>query len=528
MTVKSADKKPEKYVGPDGKPKIRMVSVDKEVVKNEAYDEPQGQAKRIASPLQKARMDKEKADRDREGKLKSEGKTFDQIRNEAYSMKEMVCESCGDTYGKPTNETCMYDAYDMAGENWCSRKEYIAAQKKNEANTYVGQRDKMKIIDRKPHPDGGHIVTLQTQAGKTIKRHLKNGKVKDMNEAKLMSDEDVAKMVAKRLDNRRNADSYDQIAVIKDIMNKSPKQKSLATDREFIDDVLDILFKKYRFRSNQRRESVELDEAKFSPKHVKMAIGIASDKRYKGGNMTGAVKAMDKMKPGISNHPQVSAVLKRQNEDMNEETLDELTAAEKKLVNQMYDKKGNLTPLGKRVMDHGKKAAGIKETFGRARFAQQLKKKGIDVSKLHNQNVKDAAAAKERQKAAQTDYDNFKNKKESVDEVLDTPKAMDSYHNKAKAQSDRARNSATAKLVRGTKDISKEKDVIRKREKGMDMATNVRAKQFRKSIGRGYSGEATIPDGQTALTKRDPIKKNDMDKLSAIRKMLDREKAIKK
>jgi len=35
--------------------------------------------------------------------------------------------------------------------------------------------------------------------------------------------------------------------------------------------------------------------------------------------------------------------------------LDELTAAEKKLVNQMYDKKGNLTPLGKKVMNHGKK-----------------------------------------------------------------------------------------------------------------------------------------------------------------------------
>ena len=103
-------------------------------------------------------------------------------KNESYSMKEKVCKSCGDTYGKPTNESCMYDAYDMAGENWCSRKEYIAAQKKNEANTYAGQRDKMKIINSKPHPDGGHIVTMQTKAGKTIKRHLKNGKVKDMKE----------------------------------------------------------------------------------------------------------------------------------------------------------------------------------------------------------------------------------------------------------------------------------------------------------------------------------------------------------
>ena len=39
----TADKKPEKYIGPDGKPRIRMVPVDKEVVKNE------GGMKRIAT-----------------------------------------------------------------------------------------------------------------------------------------------------------------------------------------------------------------------------------------------------------------------------------------------------------------------------------------------------------------------------------------------------------------------------------------------------------------------------------------------
>lgn len=47
---------------------------------------------------------------------------------------------------------------------------------------------------------------------------------------------------------------------------------------------------------------------------------------------------------------------RRKGRNMNEEThLNELTAAEKKLVNQMYDKKGNLTPMGKKVMNHGKK-----------------------------------------------------------------------------------------------------------------------------------------------------------------------------
>src|SRR5210317_996666 len=56
-------------------------------------------------------------------------------------------------------------------------------------------------------------------------------------------------------------------------------------------------------------------EEGFSPKEVKMAIGVASDKRYAGGNMTGAVNAIEKIKKGLSKHPQVAAVLKRQNEE---------------------------------------------------------------------------------------------------------------------------------------------------------------------------------------------------------------------
>ena len=66
-----------------------------------------------------------------------------------------------------------------------------------------------------------------------------------------------------------------------------------------------------------KRMGEELEEG-FSPREIKMAIGIASDKRYAGGNMTGAVKAINKLKKGLSDHPQVSAVLKRQNEELEE------------------------------------------------------------------------------------------------------------------------------------------------------------------------------------------------------------------
>ena len=65
------------------------------------------------------------------------------------------------------------------------------------------------------------------------------------------------------------------------------------------------------------QENVELEE-RFTPKEIKMAIGIASDKRYAGGNYSGAVRAIEKIKKGLSNHKQVAAVLKRQNESLDE------------------------------------------------------------------------------------------------------------------------------------------------------------------------------------------------------------------
>jgi len=52
----------------------------------------------------------------------------------------------------------------------------------------------------------------------------------------------------------------------------------------------------------------------FTPKEIKMAIGVASDKRYAGGNYTGAVKAIEKIKKGLSKHKQVAAVLRSKNE----------------------------------------------------------------------------------------------------------------------------------------------------------------------------------------------------------------------
>jgi len=49
-------------------------------------------------------------------------------------------------------------------------------------------------------------------------------------------------------------------------------------------------------------------------KQIKMAKGIAFDKRHKGGDMTGASKKMEKIKKGLSNHPAVKKALRTANE----------------------------------------------------------------------------------------------------------------------------------------------------------------------------------------------------------------------
>jgi len=72
------------------------------------------------------------------------------------------------------------------------------------------------------------------------------------------------------------------------------------------------------------------------PKHVKMAIGVASDKRYKQGNYSGAVRAIEKIKKGLSKHPQVAAVLKR----MNEEQVDEVIGAVKHIAQNVKNRFG--------------------------------------------------------------------------------------------------------------------------------------------------------------------------------------------
>ena len=84
------------------------------------------------------------------------------------------------------------------------------------------------------------------------------------------------------------------------------------------------------------------------------------------------------------------------NEDITDEKLDESI----QLFSSRYN---HYTTLAENVNRKN-------EAFGRARFRQQLAKRGMDVDKLHTQNVKDADAAKKRQQAASADLKSFRKK----------------------------------------------------------------------------------------------------------------------
>lgn len=392
------------------------------------------------------------------------------------------------------------------------------------------------------------------------------------------------------------------------------------------------------------RESTSVDEISLkslsktiskatSTKNVQLAMKKSKDKTR--DDLAAMRKRLDSLKAGYA----AESV----------ENLEELTAAEKKLINQMYDKKGNLTPLGKKVFAAGQKNESLeldeistntlsnymvkstasagkrgasarhqdKRIAGQSMADKKIRKKmgysstakvaATEATELDEaprrkgapkmtgdsiaiQRAKDAEHAKAMGRSVKTgrklpkktmtstqmslaslrreevELDEAKgmnmnlklinkikksgvvktgsmskdgSKKEETNEVLDTPKAMQSYRDKAKYSKDRAANSAAAKMLRSkdgfkSTDTSDELKTMDKRTKGLKMAdrnaTNKTVKALRKeqvSLNRSsdkLTREATIPDGQTAMTKRPELTNNDKDKLAKIRKMMDREK----
>lgn len=118
------------------------------------------------------------------------------------------------------------------------------------------------------------------------------------------------------------------------------------------------------------------EKQQHDPKHIKMAIGIASDPRHKGGDYTGAHNKIEKIAKGLASHPQVAAVLKKQNEAVKEGLGDLADRAERDHEVQMA--RAELYKLAKYAIKLHEILKGVSEAEGLEGWVQSKITKSAD------------------------------------------------------------------------------------------------------------------------------------------------------
>ena len=155
------------------------------------------------------------------------------------------------------------------------------------------------------------------------------------------------------------------------------------------------------------------------------------------------------------------------------EELVELTKAEKDLIAKMYDKKGNLTPLGQKVMDHGKK--------------EELSPKQKKIDSNKNGKIDGSDLAKLRTKKEEVEM----NEAEGGMKLLDAASELEKYAKKSGGIDKKdfmkaakmMKKGLTSKLVQFTNDLDTEP-----REKiVMVMKTHLGQKTVEKMFGVKFS-----------------------------------------
>jgi hypothetical protein len=126
-------------------------------------------------------------------------------------------------------------------------------------------------------------------------------------------------------------------------------QSKITKAKDYINSVSDYLM--YNPDMKQNEETI----LEYTQQQIKMAYGILNDPRYKGGNYDGAVKAIEKLAKGLSNHPDVKNALKRANETTIEAATDkEIDAFHKELDKVVHKHLGNSSDEKKKEMKEAK------------------------------------------------------------------------------------------------------------------------------------------------------------------------------
>ena len=161
------------------------------------------------------------------------------------------------------------------------------------------------------------------------------GKFKDREDKDLDNDGD-SDASDEYLHKRRSAVSKAIKSVKESKMTPDQMRKALDDDKANAKSKDKVSLKKAPW--DMKKEEVKLDEKYDTPVKKKPVSMMTKDEKDKNDERRKSYKEYQKS---------------LRKEEV--ESITELTAEEKRLIDTMYDKKGNLTDIGKKVMDHGKK-----------------------------------------------------------------------------------------------------------------------------------------------------------------------------
>ena len=131
---------------------------------------------------------------------------------------------------------------------------------------------------------------------------------------------------------------------------------------------------------------------KHSSADIKKAYGILNDPRYKQGNYSGAAKAIDKLSPGLSNHPDVKNAMKRANETLDLPATGDTTTSNASQENETVDlDEAKFTPaqISKLQTTYGKLGPGYEKNAIRMnQLAKMMRKYSKDhLSQLADMDI---------------------------------------------------------------------------------------------------------------------------------------------
>ena len=354
------------------------------------------------------------------------------LRLEANAEEELPKK---DTKKKDIAPTADADAEEKKEESEVEKLKAEVAMLKQKL-----ENEKNATIKPEPNPDTGEVPLTIGLAHKLLKKkeEMKEDiKEYAMNATKIKYSDIRGTLTDKQLNNLRNVwkskKASDVTQAVKDMLKKLDNPTKAAISQAKIPHISDLVKvesyievkENHRwvkgavingeqgpdvlvYNDTSKRVTWESEGIKagdfpfdiveaFTDKEIKMAKGIAFDKRYKDGNYTGAQKMIDKIRAGLSKHPEVAKALKTANEDMDLgedlEALDEfkkmtvsfpthdsMSKASTDLAKQGFTISGNQKALkvdGKGA-DLNKFATDLKNFYGATVKAESLDEEVLD------------------------------------------------------------------------------------------------------------------------------------------------------